>query len=478
MAMPVSQQRPDPASSSSGRWWILLLTCLGIFGQFYAYDDPSALNEQLQRHMQRMTQAVNPEYDYYFSLLYTLYSLPNLVLPLLIGLAIDRYGFGALLCSLSAITCLGNAIFSVGVDVGSWSTMIAGRIVFGFGGESLQVAQNCLMFRWFKGNELAFAFAVNLAFGRSGSVLNDILSPWVASKCGVTCAVWLGTFLCLGSFFCNVWSVVMDKRESDARQLESSEVGNEGIYLQGFFGLSRLFWLLIWFSVVMYCGIMPFNNVASAFFVETSFAQLPLGKAQQMAGNAMSLMFLIVALCMAPFGALVDFVGLRAHFMLFSAVLLPMTYSLAFVCSPVVLMGQLGVVYTVFTGVWWPALALTVPKRQLGSAYGLATALQNGGLAVVPLIIGRLQVTEGDGNFSGVIQLLMRFGLVGVLLALWIMREDQVNAKVLSLPSARIRPRMDGPDDTTADDDIEATNESSSLIRRTNERYQGVEGKA
>ena len=59
----------------------------------------------------------------------------------------------------------------MGAEAFSWNTMVTDRILFGVGGESMQVAQNCLLFRLCKGHEVAFALAVNLSIARAGSVL-------------------------------------------------------------------------------------------------------------------------------------------------------------------------------------------------------------------------------------------------------------------------------------------------------------------
>jgi len=89
-----------------------------------------------------------------------------------------------LLVVLAACVIAGQAIFAAGVRAASWTVMLAGRTLFGIGGESIQVAQNCLLFRWFKGREVAFALGLNLSVARFGSVLNDVVSPWAAQQWG------------------------------------------------------------------------------------------------------------------------------------------------------------------------------------------------------------------------------------------------------------------------------------------------------
>ena len=46
-------------------------------------------------------------------------------------------------------------------------------MLFGFGGESLTVAQSTLVAEWFKDKELAFALGINLSIARLGSVVNN-----------------------------------------------------------------------------------------------------------------------------------------------------------------------------------------------------------------------------------------------------------------------------------------------------------------
>jgi MFS family permease len=447
-----THNKPETFPQGIGRWIVLILTCLGLFGQFYAFDNPSALNEQLKEHMQAISPAEDPQYAYYFNLLYSVYSLPNVILPLIMGLAVDRCGCRLVICILGAAVVLGHVIFTIGVTYGSWSTMILGRIVFGFGGESVQVAQNCLLFRWFKGNEVAFALGLNLSVARAGSVLNDVLSPWVAARGGVISAMWVGSVLCFGSFLANVWSVVVDKQEGERSGLGEPE-SDDDMSLKEVLGMSRIFWALTGLCVILYCAILPFNNIASAFFVETDFASLPLAEAQQRAGNVMSIMFLVSALGTPPFGALVDFIGMRTHFLLFSSVLVTFTYATIFILPPVATMLCLGTVYTVFAGALWPTFALTVPQRQLGTAYGVATALQNGGLAVAPLIVGYLQASTPAGNFTKVMQLFMVFGLLGVVFAAEITRENAAVKGSLNLPSKLMKEAPSG-----------APNEKSKLV--------------
>lgn len=64
---------PPMKSDSLMRWAILCLSCLAMIGNYYCYDNPAALKTQLQEFA-----GLNEEQ---YNLLYTVYSLPNIVLP-------------------------------------------------------------------------------------------------------------------------------------------------------------------------------------------------------------------------------------------------------------------------------------------------------------------------------------------------------------------------------------------------------------
>ena len=57
--------------------------------------------------------------------------------------------------------------------------MLAGRVIFGLGGESMGVAQSAIVSSWFKGKEMAFALGINLSIARLGSVINAAYVPAV-----------------------------------------------------------------------------------------------------------------------------------------------------------------------------------------------------------------------------------------------------------------------------------------------------------
>ena len=148
-----------------------------------------------------------------FNLLYSLYSLPNVILPLFGGNIVDKVGASLGMVSFSVLLLLGQFIFGIGISVKHWAVMFLGRFVYGLGGESISVASSTLAANWFdEGGELALAFGINLAVSRLGSVLNNCISPMLANNISPPFAAWFGSFLNALSTFSALGIHVLHRR--------------------------------------------------------------------------------------------------------------------------------------------------------------------------------------------------------------------------------------------------------------------------
>ena len=88
----------------------------------------------------------NPDnFETLFSLLYTVYSIPNTVLPLFGGYIVDKFGFARCAVLFLVLILGGQAVFALGVSVKNWPVMFTGRVIFGFGGESISVANSAIL---------------------------------------------------------------------------------------------------------------------------------------------------------------------------------------------------------------------------------------------------------------------------------------------------------------------------------------------
>lgn len=120
--------------------------------------------------------------DLQYNSLYSIYSFPNVVLPLVGGLIIDKMGVRVGTFVFSSILILGQTIFMLGGYYEKYWLMMMGRFVFGLGGECLVVSQSTVISQWFKANEIALALGLNITASRLGSSVNSALTPILYSS--------------------------------------------------------------------------------------------------------------------------------------------------------------------------------------------------------------------------------------------------------------------------------------------------------
>ncbi|RQM14010.1 hypothetical protein DD237_000296 [Peronospora effusa] len=256
------------------RWLVLFLSCVLMIGNYYCFDNPAALKSQLQQHFNTMSK---DRYEVLFNLLYTLYSIPNILLPFVGGVLVDRFGARVMLFAFSTAILTGQVIFATGCSLSSFNLMLFGRVVFGFGGESLGVAQGTLVASWFKDSELALALGINLSVARLGSVINNELSPMIAQASSVSTALWVGVIMCLASTFTVLLVIPIDKRgEKLTKQNEKADgAAVESIHFSDVKHFRPAFWLLALSCLVVYGCVIPFNSIASSLLMERDFFKEP-----------------------------------------------------------------------------------------------------------------------------------------------------------------------------------------------------------
>ena len=252
-------------------WLVLALSCGIMFGNYYAYDNPAALNRPLQDWMGFETMGA---FNYWLSLCYSVYSFPNIFLPLLAGSWMENYGLKKSLMILSILVCLGQAFFSQGVSAKNANLTLLGRLIFGLGGECLAVAQARLVTEWFLNKELALALGMNLSVARVGTIVNNVMSAWIYERWGIEAAVWTGFATCVISTFCSLGTILItnhcNKNISPSRAIRRN-CPNSAAFING------SFWLILLVCFLYYGAIIPYNNVASDLLARRNY--LTLGQA-------------------------------------------------------------------------------------------------------------------------------------------------------------------------------------------------------
>ncbi|KAF4684782.1 hypothetical protein FOZ62_025676 [Perkinsus olseni] len=442
------------------RWVVLALACLALSGQYYAYDIPSAINDQMKaRFMGEGSRMTEEEYTYYFNLLYTVYALPNMITPLVLGVSMEWIGIRSMLILLAPLLFIGQLLQCVGTYHLSMGTVLLGRVIYGLGGESMNVAQTTLLAEWFRGHEIAFALGLNLSVARFGSVLNDLLSPGIEAHYGVTGAFVAGLIAVASTVVLTLALCRFAQYTNEDNKVEESPSESVGESLRSSLSFSVEFWLVCLGCVLTYAMILPFNNIAAAFFVEVWYPTMNKDAVHIRVGQIMGILFGVSALGSPIAGICIDKLGYRIHFLLASFTMAALAHVMLPLIDPIISMALLGVSYTVFASAVWPLVAATVPPRKTGAAYGVTTAAQNFGLAVTPVIVAHIR--SSAGSYLAVERFFSFIGTasIGVGVLLW-MRDNRSGgllnspARSRGVDAAQPKLPVEGPESSGGSDDM------------------------
>jgi len=362
--------RPEP--SRLYRWLVLIFVSLAMFGSYYAYDALSPLADVLKQQLGFT--------DLDIGFLQFMYSFPNIFTVVIGGFIIDRFGLRKALMLFAVLSFVGPAITAA---TGHLPIMAAGRLIFGMGAESLNVAVTTALARWFRGKELSFAFGLNLTASRLGTFAALNSPTWARSAY----ANWRTPFLiALGfSSLCLVGAVIYWLMEEWAeKNYDLGIVSTDKVVFADLFKFGLSYWLIVALCVVFYSAIFPFQTFAVKFFIEAH------GTSREFGGFLSSMLTLFAMIATPIFGLWVDRVGKRALLMMIgSSLLIPVYLMMAYTrVSLYVPMAMMGVAFSLIPAVMWPSVAYLVEQPKLGTAYGLMTMLQNIGFGGFNLLVG------------------------------------------------------------------------------------------
>jgi nitrate/nitrite transporter NarK len=249
--------------------------------------------------------------------------MPNMILPIFGGVFLDRIGVRSGLILFTTILTLGQFIFMIGGYRASFDTMLAGRVVFGMGGECMGVAQSAIVSAWFKGKEMAFALGINLSIARLGSVINAALVPSVYDSSGLGMALTVGFAVCIFSLANAFGLVALDKKaEKSNSNAQAAEVSEDDKFKwSDIYSFNSSFWLLTGSCVITYMTIFPYLQIAS------DLLQQKYGFDKITAGYLFGIPYIISAVTSPFLGLMIDKIGKRALLICLSSVLLIIAFT-------------------------------------------------------------------------------------------------------------------------------------------------------
>lgn len=127
------------------------------------------------------SQYSNEQFETYFNMMFSIYSLPNIILPVFSGLLAVKYGVRKAFIVNTLFLVIGQIIVAYGCNINSIYTMLTGRMIMGFGGENMSNCQTGIIIKWFAKKDLPFAQGILISFMRVGSVLVASVAPKIVS---------------------------------------------------------------------------------------------------------------------------------------------------------------------------------------------------------------------------------------------------------------------------------------------------------
>ena len=332
---------------------------------------------------------------------------------------------------------------------GSAKLAMFGFMIFGCGCEMAGTTVSKILAKWFKGKEMALAMGLEMAIARLGVFAAMWLSPMISERFAVDGVnsvtaplLFASSLLVIGllNFFVfTIMDKTFDNQLVAIGEATAQKDPEDEFHVSDLKQIltSKMFWIVALLCVLYYSAIFPFQRFATNFLEET----LAISNAE---AAGLFKWFPILAMCLTPFlGLFIDYKGKGASMMLLGAVIMIVCHSVfAFVLPAypsktlaLITILVLGVSFSLVPASMWPSVPKIIDEKVLGSAYCLIFWVQNIGLCLVPLLIGKLRVAT-DGYLVPMI-VFASFGVLAFLLSLALKVEDRRKGYGLELPNKK-----------------------------------------
>ena len=395
----MTDKTPTPTTA----WLVGALVALALFGNYYVYDSIGPVADLLQQQRGFSDSQVG--------LLNAIYSLPNIVLILVGGVLVDRFGAARMTLVTAAICLAGAALTAFSPN---FTGMAAGRLLFGIGAETFSIATLAAIADYFGGRSLAFAMGLALAIGRLGSFSADMSPTWfvTAYAQGWQPPLLIAAAIAATSFVVSVAYWWVDRGPRQAGLLPTGRTAERMVW-RDLLHFGRAYWYLLALCVLWYSVILAFRSTFSIkYFQHTHGLDLAA------AGEMNSYVFLAAVFATPAFGWLCDRIGRYAPFLAFGALLLPIALAVMALTHWSLWVGTalIGISFSLVPAVMWPLASRLVAPSRFGTAIGLMWVAQNAGISGANLVAGWLndQAGASAANPGGYSSMMLFFGIASV----------------------------------------------------------------
>ena len=446
------------SESKAARWAALIIVSFTMMWGYFLTDALSPLMTMLEEQMNWSSSE--------FGLFNSAYSWFNVYLFLLVfgGIILDKMGVrftGIVTCvlMLSGALIKYYAVEFIsptdgGTILGMRSQVFVaclGYAIFAVGTENCGITVSKVITKWFQGKELALAMGVQVAVARLGTAAALVFCPMIAKNFSMSAPLLFSAILlCIGLLAYIVFCVLDKKYDSEVGMEESNGDDNFKVSDLKFIITNRGFWLIALLCLMFYSAVFPFMKYA------TSLMENKYNVSPTLAGIIPSLIP-FGNLIMTPFfGGIYDRKGKGATIMIIGSVLLILVHVLFampllnYWWFAALIMIILGVAFSLVPSAMWPSVPKIIPQKLLGSAYALIFWVQNIGLGLVPLFIGKVldnyckagtRIVEGSEviqyDYTLPMCIFAAFGVVALLLAIRLKAVDKKAGYGLEEPNIK-----------------------------------------
>ncbi len=410
-------KRFEGINKSHTACWIALACLVVPMFASYFFDDMFSTLSHIFQHPEMLQLGWNSaDYGFYAGGYSFLCVCGGLVIC---GILLDVFGVRTVGSIFVGLMIAGAAIVFTALLSGLSPDMALtiayiGCMLFGLGSEIAGVAVTRSIAKWFKGRNVALAMGLQLAIARLGTATAFILSPvLVAEKpageiytlAETARPAMAGLAMLLAGGILWAVFVAMDARfDKDAGIVNAKGKVKEEDRFR-FSDIIKVlvnprFLMIALLCVFFYCCIISFKKFGTSIVIPRFGMDVDSAKWMITTIPFFTVVFTPL------FGALVDKVGKATTWMITGAVLVLVSHLImAFAPQGTAFYGflaisLLGIGYSLVPSAMWPTVPKIIPEKNLGTAFSLIYWIQNMGMLLVPVFVGRIfkeMITEA-GN--------------------------------------------------------------------------------
>lgn len=440
------------------RWTALLIVSFTMMFGYFFTDVMSPLEPLLTASVQDGGLGWSSDEYGFFSGSYGFFNV-FLLLLFFGGIILDKFGirftgvlstalmFGGALIKWYAVGHPFEGTLTLPFGIGTYGMQVIiaclGFATYGVGCEIAGITVSKVIVKWFTGHELALAMGLQVALARIGTAAALAFAlPFAKHMGAASASVGLGAaMLCIGMVSFIVYCV-MDKKQDAAASAAAEADPEEGFKFSDLKTLfvNRGFWYIAVLCLMFYAGVFPFLKFATKLMV------FKYGVAENVAGLIPAMLPFGTIILTPLFGGVYDKYGKGATLMLIGSIILTAVHTIFALplnswILAIFVMILLGIAFGLVPSAMWPSVPKIIPMKLLGTAYSVIFYIQNIGLSMVPIMIGK--VNQANTGADGVIDytksmiIFACFGAISVVIALLLRLEDKKKGYGLEQPNLK-----------------------------------------